>query len=241
MEMIPILKASVSSVNPSMREGGCLAFSEILFVPFFSLFYSPLSTNSSLSSFRESAAPLQLEEHQDVIIASIRTALVDENATVRAAAARTFDQMQQGDFGTKAIDQTIPTLLEALRQPGESSETALRALKEVMAVRANSIFPVVIPTLIALPISAFNARALGSLVSVAGNALSRRLIQILTAIVKSLEYEPNPEILAELHATTKTLLESIEDEEGVNTLLMLLLGWAKADHPARRVSALSCL
>lgn len=149
--------------------------------------------------------------------------------------------MQQGDFGAKAIDQTIPTLLEALRQPGDSSETALRALKEVMAVRANSIFPVVIPSLIVFPISAFNARALGSLVSVAGNALSRRLIQILTAIVKSLEYEPDAEILAELKNTTQTLLESIEDEEGVNTLLMLLLGWAKADSPARRVSALTCL
>jgi hypothetical protein len=34
-----------------------------------------------------------------------------------------------------AIDQTIPTLLEALRQPGKGSGTALQALQEVMSVR----------------------------------------------------------------------------------------------------------
>ena len=37
-------------------------------------------------------------------------------------------------IGAKAIDQTIPTLLEAMRNPGETSETALQALKEVMSV-----------------------------------------------------------------------------------------------------------
>lgn len=52
---------------------------------------------------------------------------------MRAAAARTFDTMQHC-MGAKAIDQTIPTLLEAMRNPGEGSETALQALKEVMSV-----------------------------------------------------------------------------------------------------------
>jgi len=37
-------------------------------------------------------------------------------------------------MGPRAIDETIPTLLEALRQPGESSGTALQALREVMTV-----------------------------------------------------------------------------------------------------------
>ena len=42
-------------------------------------------------------------------------------------------------LGSKAVDQTIPTLLEALRQPGEGSRTALQALKEVMNVSAGYI------------------------------------------------------------------------------------------------------
>lgn len=58
---------------------------------------------------------------------------MDESASVRTAAAQAFDVLQE-TIGVKAIDMTIPTLLEALRQPGESSGTALQALREVMAV-----------------------------------------------------------------------------------------------------------
>jgi hypothetical protein len=44
------------------------------------------------------------------------------------------------------------------------------------------VFPVLIPTLTAIPMSVFNARALASLVTVAGNALSRRLTVILNSL-----------------------------------------------------------
>ena len=63
----------------------------------------------------------------------IRMSLVDDESNVRSAAAKAFDVLQD-HLGVKAIDQTIPTLLEALRQPGQSSGTALQALKEVMSV-----------------------------------------------------------------------------------------------------------
>ncbi|EIW75384.1 hypothetical protein CONPUDRAFT_66380, partial [Coniophora puteana RWD-64-598 SS2] len=49
-------------------------------------------------------------------------------------AAKAFDTLQE-HLGGRAINQTIPTLLEALRQPGKSSGTALQALKEVVSVR----------------------------------------------------------------------------------------------------------
>jgi hypothetical protein len=63
----------------------------------------------------------------------VRISLVDDEARVRAAAARAFDILQE-HIGARAIDQTIPTLLEALRQPGKGSGTALNALREVMSV-----------------------------------------------------------------------------------------------------------
>lgn len=63
----------------------------------------------------------------------VRMSLVDDENNVRSAAAKAFDVLQD-HLGVKAIDQTIPTLLEALRQPGQSSGTALQALKEVMSV-----------------------------------------------------------------------------------------------------------
>ena len=46
-----------------------------------------------------------------------------------------------------------------------------------------------IPTLIATPMTVFNARALASLVTVAGNAPSKRLTVILSALIKVLEEE----------------------------------------------------
>ena len=58
---------------------------------------------------------------------------MDDEANVRSAAAQAFDVLQE-ELGAKAIDQTIPTLLEALRQPGKGSGTALQALTEVMNV-----------------------------------------------------------------------------------------------------------
>lgn len=69
----------------------------------------------------------------------IRASLVDDEANVRAAAAQAFDVLQDR-LGAKAIDQTIPTLLEALRQPGKGSGTALQALKEVMNVGYISVW-----------------------------------------------------------------------------------------------------
>ena len=44
------------------------------------------------------------------------------------------------------------------------------------------MFPVLIPTLTAIPMSVFNARALASLVTVARNALSRRSTVILNSL-----------------------------------------------------------
>ena len=84
-------------------------------------------------SRRRNASEGQREEHEDDIIAIVRSALVDDEANVRAAAAQAFDVLQE-QLGAKAIDQTIPTLLEALRQPGHGSGTALKALREVMSV-----------------------------------------------------------------------------------------------------------
>lgn len=82
---------------------------------------------------RENTTDAQREDFEDEIITMVRISLVDDEPNVRSAAARAFDALQE-HMGVKAIDQTIPTLLEALRHPGHSSGTALQALKEVMSV-----------------------------------------------------------------------------------------------------------
>lgn len=204
--IVPILRTGSNSRDSRTREGVCLAISEIM----------------------ESSSDSQREEHEDEIITIVRRSLIDDSASVRAAAAVAFDVLQE-TLGTKAIDETIPTLLEALRQPGESSETALQALREVMSVRASTVFPVLIPTLIATPITAFNARALASLVTVAGNALSKRLTTILTAFIRAIENEKDEELKSDVNAAARALLGSISDAEGLQTLMLLLAGWWASD------------
>jgi hypothetical protein len=74
----------------------------------------------------------------------------------------------------------------------------------------------------------FNARALASLVTVAGNALSRRLTVVLTALVKiteSTDGSTDDELRTAVDEAVQALLSSISDVEGLNTLMLLLLGW----------------
>lgn len=87
------------------------------------------------------------------------------------------------------------------------------------------MFPVLIPTLTAIPMTAFNARALASLVTVAGNALSRRLNVIMNAVVQVLEGDKDEELQGALDEAIEALLASIGDAEGLNTLMMMLIGW----------------
>ncbi|VDC02874.1 unnamed protein product [Peniophora sp. CBMAI 1063] len=216
-EVVAIMRAKSSSPDARTREGVARMLCEVM----------------------AAATDTQWEGAEDEIIAMVRTALVDDEARVRAAAARAFDILQD-KLGAKAIDATIPTLLEALRQPGAGSGTALQALKEVMGVRANTVFPVLIPTLTALPMSAFNANALATLVAVAGSALSKRLNVILGALAKMTEQlrkEPDEELQEAIDEAVRALLESVDDAEGLNTLMLLLLGWIKHEDPERRVTA----
>lgn len=110
-EIIPLLKTKSTSSDPRTRQGVVETLNEIM----------------------QNATETQREDHEDDIIAMVRVSLVDDEANVRTAAAQAFDILQS-ELGAKAIDQTIPTLLEALRQPGKGSGTALQALQEVMSV-----------------------------------------------------------------------------------------------------------
>ena len=71
----------------------------------------------------------------------------------------------------------------------------------------------------------FNARALASLVTVADSALSKRLTVILTALVKVVEDEKDEELLYAVDEALRALFGSINDPEGLNTIMLLLLGW----------------
>lgn len=73
--------------------------------------------------------------------------------------------------------------------------------------------------------SVFNARALASLVTVAGNALSRRLTIILNSLVKVSESNIDEELREAVDEAIHALFSSVSDAEGLNTVMMLLIGW----------------
>lgn len=77
--------------------------------------------------------------------------------------------------------------------------------------------------------TAFNARALASLVTVAGNALSKRLTIILTALIRAVENETDEDLKADINEAVSALLGSISDMEGVQTLMLLLAGWYESN------------
>lgn len=70
--------------------------------------------------------------------------------------------------------------------------------------------------------------------TVAGEALSKRLSSVLKPLVKSMENEKDDQIKTEVQTAIRALLSSIEDEEGMETLQMLLLGWSVLPVSSRR-------
>lgn len=198
----------------------------------------------AVESLLESATDAQLEDHEDALIASVRQGLTDRSAVVREAAASAFDALQ-GTVGQNAIEEVIPTLLRALQggdNGGDDSlaDTSLAALREVMRTRADVVFPASLPTLLVQPITAFNARALGDLVSVAGSAINKRLHTMLNALSIALDARPDEETQEALQDGIDSILNSVNSFDALHQLMMLLLGWVGDPEKDRRKIVHGC-
>ncbi|PIA14179.1 ARM repeat-containing protein [Coemansia reversa NRRL 1564] len=215
--VVPILKdalrtESSSDAGGSIRHGVFIGLAEIL----------------------SSTGKAHIDAYADAIIPLVRRGLCDQDDMVREAAAGAFNGLQQS-VGPRVIDSVVPPLLNALTKDSSSVEDndleginpehALEALRELMAVRASVVFPVLIPTLTAVPVSAFNARALSSLIQVSGQALSKRLPQILLALFQSLPVHHaagDQDAEAALRDTVRAIVAAAaQDENTLDSLMML--------------------
>ena len=214
--LLPTLEDGLqSSVDADAKQGICIALRELI----------------------SSASPETLETFEPNLISVVRTALVDSNADVRDAAAEAFDALQQL-FGKKAVDQILPELLSLLRG-GDEADNALAALLTLLedVTRSNIILPTLLPTLLASPISAFNARALASLASVAGSAMTRRLSKILESLLDNIVECKDEERLEALDAAFDSVILSVDEYDGLNTSMSIMLGFAKHnDHRKRKIA-----
>jgi hypothetical protein len=213
--LLPTLEEGLlTSTDTDAKQGICIALRELI----------------------SSASPDALEDHEKTLISVVRTALIDSDEEVREAAAEAFDSLQQ-ILGKRAVDQVLPHLLSLLRTEDEA-DNALSALLTLLTetTRSNIILPNLIPTLTTSPISSFNAKALASLSTVAGSAMTRRLPSILNSLMDNIISCKDEELLADLNASFDTVVLSIDEFDGLNTAMSVLLALVKHDDHRRRAA-----
>lgn len=210
--IIPILSKGLKDSNPSRRQGVCIGLSEVM----------------------ASAGKSQLLSFMDDLIPTIRTALCDSTPEVRESAGLAFSTLYKS-AGMQAIDEIVPTLLHALEND-QMSDTALDGLKQILSVRTTAVLPHILPKLVQLPLSAFNAHALGALAEVAGPGLDSHLGTMLPALLAAMgNSDLDVQNLAKKAAETVVL---VIDEEGIGSLLSeLLKGVGDSEASIRRNSA----
>ncbi|KAL9059060.1 MAG: hypothetical protein Q9206_001658 [Seirophora lacunosa] len=214
--LLPTLEEGLQkSTDPDHKQGVCMALREII----------------------SSASQDALEDYEKTLISVVRVALVDGDDEVRDAAAEAFDSLQKM-FGKKAVDQVLPHLLNLLRTESEA-QTALAALLTLLTdnTRSNIILPNLIPTLLNSPISSFNAKAIASLAEVAGPAMTRRLPVILNTLMDNIVACKDNELAAELETSFDTILCSVDEFDGLNTAMSVMLTLVKNDDHRKRAAA----
>ncbi|KAJ5151043.1 eIF-2-alpha kinase activator GCN1 [Penicillium canariense] len=214
--LLPLLEEGLqSSPDVDVKQGICIALRELI----------------------TAATPEALEDYEKILISTVRVALVDNDEDVREAAAEAFDALQQ-ILGKKVVDQVLPHLLHLLRNDDEA-EQALSALLTLLTeqTRANIILPNLIPTLLTPPISAFNARALASLAEVAGSSMTRRLPNIINALMDGIIETSDEELRLELEAALDTVLISVDEYDGLNAAMNVMMTLVKHDDHRRRSKA----
>ncbi|KAJ4267441.1 translational activator of GCN4 [Fusarium torreyae] len=213
--LLPTLEEGLqTSTDVDAKQGICLALRELI----------------------SSASPESLEDHEKTLISVVRTALTDSDEDVREAAAEAFDSLQQ-IFGKRAVDQVLPFLLNLLRSE-EEADNALQALLTLLTetTRSNIILPNLIPTLTTPPISAFDAKALASLSKVAGPAMNRRLPNIINSLMDNEINCKEDGLREELVTSFDTVIQSIDEYDGLNTVMNVLLALLKHDDHRRRAA-----
>lgn len=211
--LLPTLEEGLqTSIDTDAKQGICLALKELI----------------------ASASEEAVEDHEKSLISVVRTALTDSDDDVREAAAEAFDSLQQ-IIGKRAVDQVLPFFLNMLRSE-DDAENALAALLTLLTdnSRSNIILPNLIPTLTTPPISAFNAKALASLSQVAGGAMNRRMPNIINSLMDNIINADKEELRADLENSFDMVVQSVDEYDGLNTVMNVLLALVKHDDHRRR-------
>ncbi|KAK6355078.1 translational activator of GCN4 [Orbilia brochopaga] len=213
--LLPTMEESLLTTTDSdAKQGICIALKELI-----------------TSTPEES-----LEDYEKTLISVLRIAMVDSDSDVRDSAADAFDSIQRV-FGRRAVDQVLPYLLNQLRDE-DAASSALAGLLTLLRDhgRANQILPVLIPNLLTSPMSAFNASALANLAEVASSAVNRRLPQIINTFMDNLVETEDEELREELGESFDQVLLAVDEFDGLNTSMSIILGLLKHDDEMKRAT-----
>lgn len=141
---------------------------------------------SGLNELMSACTRKQAEDYIEVLVPALQQALCDPSKEVCSQAARAFLTLFR-TVGPKAIHQIVPTLLETYAS-GDATEAqlALQGLREIVQQRPRDLLEYLLPTLMTSPVTTTAARALGSIVEVAGPQLHHYLSTLIPALVVEL-------------------------------------------------------
>lgn len=207
-QMLPTLRANLDGATDSdAKQGICIATTELIRL----------------------ALDEALRQYQPVFVDIVRQAVVDDAPQVRAEAAVAFEALVDA-LGKEAIDEIVPNLL--LLMAGSQRTQALAGLRDLMTAQAETIFPILLPTLLSPPMDSFKAQALAQLCLVAGLALLRRLGAIVLTLVEALVATPDD---TEVALALDAVLVAVDDD-GCHALLQQILSLVKHEDAATRAA-----
>jgi hypothetical protein len=154
----------------------------------------------------------------------VRTALQDEDESVRVAGGAAFDALF-GQMTNQAVSLVLPGLLELLDKPPPLCERALDGIRNMLSARPESVLPHVLPRVAQTPLSPFRAHAIAVIAGAIGELLAVHLENVLPPLLSAAgaaEGERAASIEAAATAAEQ-LCASIHDPVTAHTACVLLV------------------
>ncbi|KYQ88256.1 HEAT repeat-containing protein [Tieghemostelium lacteum] len=213
-EILPILEKGLNSTEEETRQGVCIGLSEVI-----------------------SSARTYLLPFLSSVVNCISKALYDPLIDVREAAAKAFDHLYSS-FGSKASNEILPNLIQLLDGQNKQSAYALDGIRQIILVKSSVVLPVLVPKLLAKPISSSNVKALASLAGDAGEGLYNHLTTIIPTMIQSFTDNTQDQTCCkDIKESAIQICKSVKSEEGLEILIPLLMEQTEVRLPNIRLGA----
>ncbi|KAJ0409318.1 hypothetical protein ATCC90586_000555 [Pythium insidiosum] len=216
-EVVPILRDGLAPTNaPGMRQGACIGLAEVI----------------------ECCTKKQLEDFVSTLVDAVLDGLCDDLPLVRSSAAQAFDVLQRS-IGYRAIDETVPSLLQRIRSTNvDAQERALLGLQDMLRVKSREVLPYLIPRLLTTPVTSAAVRAISRVAQATGAVIHFQLEKIfatfIPAYLASLERQST--LADEIKLALRDVVLAIE-EPGVHWLAIEVCKHCESDVVAERALA----